>query len=67
MGKTPEETKLAQRERHIEWAKDKAQISIRISQELKMQLDNHAQSRNETLAAFVVRAMKSQMLRDNLE
>ena len=49
---------------HKEWAANKAQISIRVSADLKAQIDNHTSERGETLAAFVVRAIKEQIERD---
>ena len=50
---------------HKEWAANKAQISIRVSADLKAQIDNHTSERGEKLAAFVVRAIKEQIERDN--
>lgn len=59
--------KVAERrkEYHKTWAKDKAQISIRIPIDLKTIIDAHVSSRNEKLAAFVVRAIKNQIEKDN--
>lgn len=50
---------------HKEWAANKAQISIRVSADLKAQIDSHTSERGEKLAAFVVRAIKEQMERDS--
>ena len=55
----------ARREANKRWAKDKAQISIKISADLKTQIDTHTSERGEKLAAFVVRAIKEQMERDS--
>ena len=55
----------ARREANKRWAKDKAQISIKISADLKAQIDSHTSERGEKLAAFVVRAIKEQMERDS--
>ena len=58
--------KLKQREYHKKWAQNKAQISIRIPTDFKDEIDRHTKNRNETIANFVVRAMKEQIVHDKL-
>ena len=58
--------KQSRSEYHKTWAKDKAQISFRIATDLKEQIDQHTKSRKEPLAQFVIRAIKEQIERDNI-
>lgn len=57
----------ARRKANKVWAAKQAQIAFRISPEFKAEIDAHVQSRGEGIVAFMTRAIKSQMLRDNLE
>ena len=59
--------KRSRSEYHKTWARDKAQISFRITPDLKEQIDQHTKSRKEPLAQFVIRAIKEQIERDNAE
>lgn len=54
----------ARKKANKKWAENKAQISIRISQELKAKVDAYCAAHNEPIAKFVVRAMQEQIERD---
>ncbi len=47
------------------WARKQAQIAIRVAPEVKAALDAHVATLDESLASFVVRAIKEQIERDN--
>lgn len=60
-------SKQSRSEYHKAWAKNKAQISFRITVDLKEQIDQHIKNRKEPLARFVIRAIEEQIKRDNAE
>lgn len=53
-----------QRKNYREWLGKQAQISIKIPQNFKKELDDHVQARGESLRAFVIRALQEQIERD---
>ena len=53
-----------QRKNYREWLGKQAQISIKIPQDFKKELDDHVQARGESLRAFVIRALQEQIERD---
>lgn len=56
----------ARKKANAKWAKEKVvQIAIRVSPEVKAELDEHLAGKNESIAKFITRAIKEQIKRDN--
>ena len=60
-GKTSE----AQLRANQKWQEKQSRMTFRMSPELRTQLDNHASAMGESATAFIIRAIKEQIKRDN--
>lgn len=60
-GKTSE----AQLRANQKWQEKQSRMTFRMSPELRTQLDNHAATMGESATAFIIRAIREQIERDN--
>lgn len=60
-------TSEAQRKAIQKWQDKQSRMTFRMSPELREHLENHAAQHGESATAFIIRAIKEQMKRDNAE
>lgn len=60
-------TSAAQLAAAKKWNSKQYRMTLRLSPELKKNIDNHVQARGESVTSFLVRAAREQMARDTAE
>lgn len=64
---TQRKTSAAQLAATKKWNEKQSRMTFRMPPELRTQLDNHAAAMGESVTAFIIRAIKEQIKRDNAE